>query len=453
MINQVQQQKPITLKKFVFLLFKRRLIFITLFISIVGAATIGSLFSPSIYESTSKIILERDIEAEKAMLFRMNVNNYTPQIDYLNAETEIIKSRPVAEEVIRQLNIPKRTVESLLLNLQIERPRNSNVINITFQDKNPVLTSQVVDEVIKAFIKYRSQIYSDSISLQFFDKQLSKAARRLDSLQLLMARFKSEEAIISSSKQGEILSKKLADFENALTSAKTERIGREAKLKIIKSQLNQNNFNIPATEISDSPSQKDYLTKLKNQLLEFEMMRERLLQKYKPGYSEVVEIENEIQTTRTHIRKEVDQIINQEETAIQALLAEEETLQNSIQQLYQEIKNHSQQEYKLSEIERDIEDIQEMYSLFRKQREEARISLAKAENIIKIRIIEPPFVPKNPVKPKRKLNILLSILVSIGLIILITFIGGYFDHSLNTAEDVEYYLHLPLLASIREIKR
>lgn len=453
MMNQVQQQKPITLKKFVFLLFKRKFIFITLFASIVGTTTIGSLLSPSIYESTSKIILERDIEAERAWLLRMNVNNYTPQIDYFNAETEIIKSRPVAEEVINQLNIPNRNVASLLGNLHIERPRNSNVINIAFQDKNPELTCQVVNEVIKSFMKYRSKIYSDSIALQFFDRQLSTAAGRLDSLQFMMARFKSEEEIISSSKQGEILSKKIADFENALTSAKTERIGREAKLKIIKSQLNQNNFNIPVTEISDSPSQKDYLTKLKNQLLEFEMSRERLLQKYKPGYSEVVEIENEIQTTKTHIRKEVDQIINQEETAIQVLLAEEETLENSIKQLYQQIKNHSQQEYKLSEINRDIEDSQEMYSLFRKQREEARISLAKAENIIKIRIIEPPVVPNDPIKPKRKMNILLSILVSFGLIVLITFIGGYFDHSLNTAEDVEYYLHLPLLASIREIKR
>lgn len=453
MMNQVQQQKPITLKKFVFILFKRRLIFITVFTAIVGITTVGTLLSPSIYESTSKIILERDIEAEKAMLFRMNINNYTPQIDYFNAETEIIKSRPVAEEVIQHLNIPDRTVTALLANLQIERPRNSNVINIAFQDKTPELACQVVHEVIKSFIKYRSKIYSDSISLHFFDQQLTKAARRLDSLQLLMARFKSEEEIISSSKQGEILSKKLADFENALTNAKTERIGREAKLKIIKSQLNQNNFNIPVTDISDSPSQKDYLTKLKNQLLEFEMSRERLLQKYKPGYSEVIEIENEIQTAKMHIQKEVNQIINQEETAIQALLAEEETLQNSIAQLYLEIKNHSQQEYKLAEISRDIEDTQEMYSLFRKQREEARISLAKAENNIKIRIIEPPVVSKDPIKPKRKLNILLSILVSFGLIILITFIGGYFDHSLNTAEDVEYYLHLPLIASIREIKR
>jgi uncharacterized protein involved in exopolysaccharide biosynthesis len=453
MMNQVQQQKPITLKKFVFLLFKRKLIITSLFISIVGITTIGSLLSPSIYESTSKIILERDIEAEKAMLFRMNFNNSTPQIDYFNTETEIIKSRPVAEEVIQQLKIPNRTVASLLAKLQIERPRNSNVINIIFQDKNPELTCQVVNEVIKSFTKYRSKIFSDSIALQFSDEQLSKTAWRLDSLQLLMARFKSDEEIISSSQQGEILSKKLADFENALTSAKTERIGREATLKIIKSQLDKNNFNIPVTEISDSPSQKDYLIKLKNQLLEFEMTRERLLQKYKPGYTEVVEIENEIQTTKKHILKEVDQIINQEETAIQALLAEEETLQNSIAQLYQQIKNHSQQEYKLGEITRDIEDTQEMHSLFRKQREESRISLAKAENNIKIRIIEPPVLPKDPIKPKRKLNILLSILVSIGLVILVTFIGGYFDHSLNTAEDVEYYLHLPLLASIREIKR
>jgi uncharacterized protein involved in exopolysaccharide biosynthesis len=164
-------------------------------------------------------------------------------------------------------------------------------------------------------------------------------------------------------------------------------------------------------------------------------------------------IENRLANVQQLIRKEVQQIIKQEETAIKALLAEEESLQNSIDEIYKEIKKHSHQEYKLSEINRKMADTQELYSMFIKQREEARISLAKAENLIKIRTINPPAIPTDPAAPKKKLNILLALVVSMLLSGVLVFILDYFDHSLNTGEEVEYHLNLPFLASVREIKR
>lgn len=442
-----------SLKKIIHAIFKRKILIVLIFISIVGAATVSSFLKTPVFESNAKILIEKDIEAEKSILLRMNVQNFQPRTEKYLAEVEIIKSYPVALAVIRQLNLeenPKR----FLANLAVEQQQNSNVINIRFRDQEPEKACRVVRSVIQNYIYYRSRIFSDSLAIKFLEDQLSSVSNRLDSLNLYLASFKTEQEIISSNQQGEILSKKISDFENALTQAKTKRIGKQARLEIIKAQLvNKKLATIPATEISDSPSQKDYLTQLKNQTLQLEMERDRLLQKYTPDFPEVKNLENRLANVQGLIRKEVAQIIQQEETAIQALLAEEETLQNSIAELYKEIKNHSQQEYKLSDINRKIADTQELYSMFMKQREEARISLAKAENLIKIRTINPATVPPEPVAPKKKLNILLAILVAMLLSGILVFILDYFDHSINTAEEVEAYLNLPFLASIREIKR
>ena len=99
---------------------------------------------------------------------------------------------------------------------------------------------------------------------------------------------------------------------------------------MIKEQLsNGGTLNIPSTESSDSPSREKYIAKLKGELLDMEIRKEKLLQKFTPQYKEVVDLEQEIIATRLKIENEIEQIVQMEETAIKALSAEEQVLKTS----------------------------------------------------------------------------------------------------------------------------
>ena len=86
-----------------------------------------------------------------------------------------------------------------------------------------------------------------------------------------------------------------------------------------------------------------------------------------------------------------------------------------------------------------------------KQREEARISLAKLESGVKTKLISPAVVPLEPVKPRKKIYIALAILLGLLGGLGLAYLVEYFDHSIDTPAKLEKLTGLPVLGSVREI--
>ncbi|MBN2012588.1 GumC family protein [candidate division KSB1 bacterium] len=437
------------IKRAIHILFRRKMIIISLFISVVLTVTIGSFLMAPTYQAASKVLIMRDSETEKALLFRINPG-YTQDTNYIiNSEVEIIRSRPIAERVIKQLGLDMK-VELLLGKLDVHRLRDANVINISFETDHPAQCAQVVNSVVKNYVEYRAELFRDSDAYEFFSNQIAVADSQLSKLERRQASYQQEKNILSPVQQNQILLNKLAAYEQELTKARTERITRNTRLEMIQNLLSNGDSLsiIPSTEISDSPSQKDYLSRLKGELLSLEMEHSRLLEIYNPDYDEVVKIEKQITAAREQIHQEVDAIITQERTAIDALKAREDVLNTSIAGIHQQVRQRSEQEYQYASITRGIDDNREVYSMLLKQREEARISLAKMDNLVKVRVVSPAIVPDRPVKPKKKLNVLLSLFFGLAAGLSAAFVVDYFDRTLSNVEDVEQYLDLPVLTSI-----
>ena len=87
-----------------------------------------------------------------------------------------------------------------------------------------------------------------------------------------------------------------------------------------------------------------------------------------------------------------------------------------------------------------------------KEREEARISLAKLEKGIKIRVISPAITPISHVFPKKALNIIVAIIVGLLGGLALAFAIEFFDNSIESPTDLETYAGITALGSVREIK-
>jgi tyrosine-protein kinase Etk/Wzc len=83
--------------------------------------------------------------------------------------------------------------------------------------------------------------------------------------------------------------------------------------------------------------------------------------------------------------------------------------------------------------------------MLREKYEENRI--AEAGQIGSVRIVDSAKPPKHPIKPKKKMNLILGVMVGLGLGLGITFVREYLDTSLKTVEDVER-MNMPVLGSI-----
>ena len=417
--NSPVTNKPDSAVSLLNMLFKRGKVILIFFVSVVSTVTIASFVMTPVYRADSKLLVEREFDSEKAFLFQMSLPSSYERYNWIQSEMDIIKSHPVAVELVDSFKLDERekmdvpitesekirrhdkAVERFKKHLIVDNMNESNVLEISYEDKDPQLAKAVVEKVIAAYLDHRSKITSETDAYHFFEDQMRIADTNLRELEQRQTDFKSREGIISPDAQRDILLARLADFEKSLTEVKTRRIAKEASLSVIKDHLKNGMVsNIPNTDASDSPSRERYIAKLKGELLDLELQREAMLLTFTPKFKGVRNLEHQIDVTRDKIEKEINDIISMEETSIKAQKAEERVLESTIAGLKEEIKNFAGKEYELEQLSRGIDENKEVYSMFLRQREEARISLAKLERGVKVSVVSPAFTSPDPVRPR-----------------------------------------------------
>jgi uncharacterized protein involved in exopolysaccharide biosynthesis len=102
-----------------------------------------------------------------------------------------------------------------------------------------------------------------------------------------------------------------------------------------------------------------------------------------------------------------------------------------------------------SQREKQLKTDEENYRLYLTKAQESRVSGAMdAERIGSVRVIEPARVPLVPLESKRRKVMLVAIVVGTAGALALAYLLQYLKGTLDTAEDVERELGLPVLASI-----
>ncbi len=286
---------------------------------------------------------------------------------------------------------------------------------MTYDHESPRFATTILNEVVKAYIKHRTEIFSESDTYWFLEEQMRTAEEKLRKLERDQVEFKQREKIVSLEDQRSILVTKLSDYEKKLTEATAKRIGKETKLAVIKEYLQLGkDKSLPIGDSPDSPTRERQIAKLRDELLDLELERANTQLKFSADSRTLLDLDKQIAATQTALGKVVQQFVEMEEASVRALKMEERELRALMDQTHLEIQAYSPKEYEFNQISRGIDDTREVYSMLLKQREEARISMAKLQHGIKIRTISPAMVPDAPLG-RKKLYVALSLIVGLAL--------------------------------------
>jgi capsular polysaccharide biosynthesis protein len=213
------------------------------------------------------------------------------------------------------------------------------------------------------------------------------------------------------------------------------------------------------------------MEQLKSTLLNLQLKRTELLQKFDPSYRLVQEVDTEIKQTQAAIdsagkSKVMDettdsnptyQWVDSELAKAQSQLSSEQAraqaLSRSVQAYEEQASQLDQLEVTQDALLRE-KNIQEAnYLLYMRKQEEARISDALDESrIINVAVVEPVAVPVVPSR-SRALVLLLGLLAAIVVSLGVAGVAEYLDPSLRTSEDIKEFLDLPVLASVSDAGR
>jgi len=276
---------------------------------------------------------------------------------------------------------------------------------------------------------------------------------QIDELEKKGMEYKARERVLSVSHQSSILFETLADYDKRLTEVRTERLSKEARLKVIREQLAEGGeIVIPNTESSNAGGRYLYVNELSKSLLSLEIRKSSLEQKYTSNHPELASVLAQIDENKKKIDQAVKELIQGEEIDIEAKQAEERALAGSMAQVAYNVTDLSRKEYDLGRLTIGIDDLKSVYSMLLRQREQARLAANRQEYLVQVKVLEAASVPQRPVSPNRPLWIVLGLLLGIVVALGVAFFMEYFDHSVNSADDVHNCLGLPILATIGDFK-
>src|SRR5699024_8233053 len=128
-------------------------------------------------------------------------------------------------------------------------------------------------------------------------------------------------------------------------------------------------------------------------------------------------------------------LFTEEHPSVKTLAKQRDTLEKEKERLKDETKKLPKTQQEMLKLSRDVELNQQIYLQLQNRDQELRI--VKAGTVGNVRIIDDAQMAPNPVKPKRKLIVLISILlggmVSVGLVLAKTMLR----RCIESQEDLE----------------
>jgi len=491
--------REINLYDYLQVVMKHRWTILTVFTVVFVSVLIFTFTATPIYRATARVIIEKDDPKVVSIQEVMTVDS--SGLDYYQTQYKIIESRGVAREVIRRLKLdkseeffpkPKDTflaniersvseaVASLKSLLKTEKPlpkggvvvgeteeesplvsafigrikvtpiRNSRLVDIGFEAKDPALSARIANTLAQAYIdlNLETKLKATQNAMNWLNTRVDEERKKVEKAEQALLRYKEQYNIITDfSKDVEsITAQKLAALNAQVVEAEAKRVEAETRYKqaIALQKTPEMLDSIP--EVLNN----DLIRQIKSMEVELYKRRSELSKKYGANHPQIVAIRNELATLQARKAEEVKRVINSLYNGYKVAQAREQSLKSSLDRQKGESFSLNEKAITYSVLKREAESTKEMYDLVIKRFKETSLT----ENIRtgNIRIVDPAEVPTGPVKPKKTQNTLLGLIVGLALGIGLAFFLEYLDNTIKLPDDIKERLKIPYMGPVPAFK-
>ncbi len=349
-------------------------------------------------------------------------------------------------------------------NLSIVPIKQSKLIMIRYQDREPELAARVVNDLIDRFQAKHLQLNQTAGAYELYRGEAQALRDRLVASETRLQQFRDRAGIIDLDRQKQLSLNKLSEFEAQLRATETEVAQLEAHMTRLKSQLAAQPKWI-TTERREV--QNSALDNLKASLMALEVQRSQLREKFTPDAQPVREVESQILQARRILAQEAATRVQEQssrrnpnyesleatrlrvESQLSSLRARQGVLQQHVEDYHDITQQLDALGFEMAPLRRDLDRNVNAYLGYLKKEEEARFAgVSDQHHIVNVKEAEPAHIPIEPVAPRRSRMLFMGLLFGSTMALGLAFAVDQLDHSLKTPDDVEEHLGLPLLASV-----
>lgn len=389
-----------------------------------------------------------------------------------NSQTNEPKQSPYDFMLEGEFNEQQSSAMKILRgNISVDPIRNTDMIQISITAPSPTEAAYIANTVAQVYKEQNQMASQEEVRKvkDFLGEQLDVFQEQLRHSEQALKEYKENEKVVALPREVEELVSKLAEVEKLYREAELELNSNRERLVYIDDQLGESKKNLNMQNILTAP----FLKELNQKMVELETEKTRYIASvinhgvYDPNDPKILNFDEQAKLLEEKFKKGITQLAAAEtgdplalseelfqrkievEATIQALLPKVTALNKIVAEYNEELEKIPERSLKLARLERAARLDEKITLMMKEKFEESRIT--EVGQLGSVRIIDPAKPDYSPIKPKKKMNLIIGIIMGLGLGIGITFVMEYFDNSVRSVEDIEKS-GIPILGSIPVIK-
>jgi succinoglycan biosynthesis transport protein ExoP len=457
-------------REFIFILFYRSRIILTVFLAVFIISLIIAVTLPSMYRSTAKfsLILPQSfdpLQQETSYDYRNRLRRF------LQEQKELVLSNRVLTKVIQELypgttdysDINKK-IDELREDLDVVPPggetfEGSNVYNVDYVHKNPEWASKVGMTITTSYLEaYREMSRSKTnYSHSFFVDQVEKLTKEMKEKENNLRDFETRQALslleILNLGEGKTNTEVgpnvlLTQFLGNYHALQTELAGLLVSISSLERENNRGDIPVVLPEM-EIPGRT--ISVFKNKVAQLQIQLNEMRPQFTENFEPMKQVEQEMKLSVDSLKKELNRSINAQKITAQNMKARIGQLEKTIRELRERIQTISKEKATYDSLKQEFNIAKDNYTRTHAQMEQARMAHSLNQDKQFMTLIDKPTVPGKPFKPNRLLIILGGLFAGLFMGITAALIVDHFDHRMKTSYEIERVLNIPVMGSIRHL--
>lgn len=451
---------------------KHRYWVVSIFLTAIAIGVLSTLLMTPIYTASTTIQIDR--EPAKVV----DIQDITPDEmgstdEFMQTQYGLLKSGALAGRVVDDLGLAKdntflktmgasgsdkpdvrrKRATSLVLHGRDVRPvRGSRLVAVTFDSPNPALSARVANGFATAFIETNLERRYDSASYarNFLEDRLKQVKARLEDSERQLVAYAQQQQIVNigittpgenggaeQTASQSLTAADLVAMDAALASAKADRIKAEQKWRQAASGDGSS-----LTEVLSNPT----IQTLRQQKGVLQATYQDKLSVYKPDYPAMVQLKAQIDEIDRQINTQIASIRASIKGEYEVAARQEGSLAGQVSSLKTGVMDLRNRSIQYNILQREVDTNRTLYDGLLQRYKEVGIAGGVGNN--NVSVVDRANPPGGPSRPKPLLNIGIAALLGLLFGVLAAMLLELLDESIQTPEDIETKLGLPLLGAI-----
>ncbi|MDZ4871520.1 MAG: hypothetical protein CLLPBCKN_000908 [Chroococcidiopsis cubana SAG 39.79] len=480
-IVEYSESINIDFQKYWSILKRRWLPAVIVFSGVVGLSVVVVLLQKPVYQAEGKLMLKKVDWASAATGVGEQIgelDTLAQQSNPLKTETEVLRSIPLVQRTIAELNLKDEAgvplePEDFIKELKVKQLSATDILQLAYKSTNPEEATAVVNKLMNLYIENNILTNRDQAveAVEFIAKQLPRTETTVRQAEAALRQFKEQNRVVNLDEEAKSAVEIIQELESQINQSQTALAGANARHTSLYKKVGMSSEQAIATNsLNQSSGVQKTLEELRQVEDQLVVQRTRLQEDHPAivnlelkknafkaqlqGLVKDAGVRRQVTSQQLQIGESQQKLnealvkLEEERSGLTSQLAE---LSNAQATYKQRVSILPKLEQEQRELERRLAAAQSTYETLLKKIQEVRV--AANQRIGNAQIIEPAPIPKKPSLLKPAIILALGNMLGILLAAATIVILEVKDTSIKTLEEALELFGYTLLGVIPALNK